>query len=71
MGAPLRERLESLARERTEHEEQLQGIRRATGEALLEVRESAELGRSGMTEAARILGLSKPTVYLLAQDAES
>lgn len=66
MGLPLRERLESLARERSEHEEQLQGIRRATGEALLEVRDDDELS---LTEAAAILDLSRPTVYLLLEDA--
>jgi hypothetical protein len=66
MALPLRERLESLARERSEHEEQLQGIRRATGEALLEVRDDDELS---LTEAATILDLSRPTVYCLLEDA--
>jgi len=64
----LREKLESLAAERHEHEEQLTGIRRATGEALLEVNEDEHLR---LTEAAGILGLSRPTVYCLISDAEA
>lgn len=62
----LREKLESLAAERREHEQQLTGIRRATGEALLEVSDDEHLT---LTEAASILGLSRPTVYCLLEDA--
>lgn len=68
---PLRDELNRLKLAREEAEEVLRQVRRETAATLVEVRKSGELGRSGMTEAARILGLSKPTVYLLLEDAEA
>ncbi|MDX6609045.1 MAG: hypothetical protein QOF85_970 [Solirubrobacterales bacterium] len=64
---PLRDRLKAFALELADLEAQLRGVRSEIGAALLEVR-----GTEGftLTEAAQILGFSRPTVYCLLEDAE-
>lgn len=64
---PLRLRLGALANERRTLEEELRACRQLSGKTLLEVREDPDLT---LTEAGSILGISKPTVYLLLHDAE-
>jgi predicted DNA-binding protein (UPF0251 family) len=56
-----------LASRREGAEGSLQRIRRETGAALLEVGDEKGLT---LTEAASILGLSRPTVYCLLEDAK-
>jgi predicted transcriptional regulator len=64
----LRDRLAELAATRIRLERELQDVRRATGQALLGVRDDDELN---LTKAAGILGVSRMTVYCLLEDAEA
>lgn len=66
MSAPLRNRLEDLASDRAYLESKLSEVRRNMGLALLEVRDDDDLS---LTEAAGILGISRPTAYCLLEDA--
>jgi DNA-binding transcriptional ArsR family regulator len=61
------QRLAGLAAERKAYERLLRDVRLATASALIGVRDSDEFS---LTEAAEILGLSRPTVYALLEDAE-
>ena len=64
---PLRERLEAIAGERATAEKLLRDVRLDTGKALVEVAATEDIT---MTEAATILGISRPTAYLLLEDAK-
>lgn len=63
----LRQHLAALGLMRNDAEEKQRSIRREIGKALLEVRDDDDLT---FTEAADILGISRPTVYRLLHDAE-
>lgn len=65
----LRKDLATLAHLRKSLEALLTNCRCKTGEVLLEVRREG-VGLT-LTEAAAILGLSRPTVYCLLEDAEA
>lgn len=64
--APLFDRLADLAMKRHELERELLEVRRETGAALVEVRDSEDMT---LSFAAGVLDLSRPTVYCLLEDA--
>lgn len=72
----LRERLQALGRERGDLHETRVDLERRCGEALLEVRRRCEALPAGagahltLTEAAQLLGMSRPSAYRLLEQAE-